>query len=309
MTEPIDRAAIARAARRIDPHVRRTPVMEVVTPVGALTCKLEMLQVSGSFKARGAFNALLEHLEAGGSRRVAAASGGNHGIAVATAARELGFTADIFVPGTIPTAKRARLEGLGASVHAVGSEYAHAFEAFESHVAANEVLACHAYDAPATVAGQGTVAREWLAQCPDLDTLLVAVGGGGLIAGVSAWTAGTPRVVGVETVGCPTLDRALAAGGPVDVEVSGLAADALGARRLGSLAWSILGSGLLAGTCLVDDEAVTAARRYAWREWRLQLEPGGATALAAALSGAYAGPPGERLGVLLCGANAGPVEP
>lgn len=304
----IDRASIADAADRIAPHVRQTPVVTLETTSARVVCKLEMLQVSGTFKARGAFNALIAHRDAGGDPRVAAASGGNHGIAVAYAARVLGFDADIFVPETVPAAKRRTLEALGARVHMAGQEYALAYEACVAHVAAQDALLCHAYDAPATIAGQGTVAREWQAQSPELDTVLVAVGGGGLVAGVAAWCAGAPRVIGVETVGCPTLDRALAGGGPVDVAVTGIAADSLGARRLGRFAYPIL-QRHLAGACLVSDDDVIHARRYAWEHLRVLLEPGGATALAALLGGAYRPARGERVGVLMCGANTEARDP
>ncbi|MEZ5657927.1 MAG: pyridoxal-phosphate dependent enzyme [Burkholderiaceae bacterium] len=196
--------------------------------------------------------------------RVLAASGGNHGIAVATAAHQLGMTADIFVPESVPAAKRERLTALGARVHAQGAEYALAYEACIAHREQHGGLLCHAFDSADTVIGQGTVALEWAAQSPGLDTWLVAVGGGGLIGGICAWAMGSPRVVAVETAGCATLERALAAGEPVDVPVSGIAADALGARRIGSIAFPIV-QRHLARACLVDDSAVLEARRFAGR--------------------------------------------
>ncbi|MEZ5738938.1 MAG: threonine/serine dehydratase [Burkholderiaceae bacterium] len=299
---PVDRDAIDAAAARLAGHLRKTPVMSVDTPAGQVELKLEFLQLSGTFKARGAFNRLLHHAQAHDTRHVAAASGGNHGIAVALAARSLGFEATIFVPANTPPAKRELLESLGATVHARGEQYAQAFEACEQFIAGSDAILCHAYDQPETLAGQGTVAREWADQTAGLDTVLVAVGGGGLIGGMAAWFQGSPRVIAVETTGCPTLNAALAAGRPVDVEVGGIAADSLGARRLGEQVFPIVRRHV-AASVLVSDDEVIAARRFAWSACRVLLEPGGATALAAWLSGRYRAGPGERVGVLLCGAN------
>lgn len=298
---------IDEAARRLHGLVRRTPILPL--ELGALgthaqlTLKLELLQHSGSFKARGAFNSLLSlPVPAAG---VVAASGGNHGAAVAFAARSLGHKAEIFVPSLASAAKIARIESLGAEVRVVPGAYADALAAAELRKAETGALAIHAYDAPATIAGQGTLARELDAQCTLLDTVLVAVGGGGLIGGVAAWFQNRVRVVGVEPVACPTLQRAFAAKAPVDVEVGGLAADSLGARRAGALPFAIA-KDFVEGIVLVEDDAIRAAQQVLWRDLRLATEPGGATALAALLSGAYRPALGEKVAVILCGGNVDP---
>jgi threonine dehydratase len=240
---------------------------------------------------------------------VVAASGGNHGIAVAHAARALGMSADVFVPRTTPAAKLSRLRGLGATVHAVGDEYSQAFAASRAWAAERGALESHAYDQFDTLAGQGTLAREWLRQSPDLDVLLVAVGGGGLIGGIAAWLdsaarAGqrVPRLVAVESEGCPTLHAALAAGQIVEITPAGLAADSLGARRVGTLMFP-LAQRRIERAVLVPDAAIAAAQAALWREVRIATEPGGATAHAALASGAFRPADGERVGVLVCGAN------
>jgi threonine dehydratase len=265
-----------------------------------VTLKLELLQHSGSFKARGAFNQLLSvELPPAG---VIAASGGNHGLAVAYAARSLALRAEVFVPESSSPVKVARLRELGAEVHVTGHFYADALAASIERQAQTGAFAVHAYDAPAVVAGQGTVALEMLEDDPALDTVLVAVGGGGLIGGVATVLDGRARLIGVETDGTPALHEALAAGRPVDVTVSGAAADSLGARRVGEL-------GFLAclthhvTSLLVSDEDALAARRLLWEELRLAVEPGGAVALAALLTGAYVPVPHERVAVVLCGGN------
>ncbi|HPU50390.1 MAG TPA: threonine/serine dehydratase [Burkholderiaceae bacterium] len=296
-------AEIVAAARRIAPHVRITPCMDFSWQGAAVNLKLEYLQESGTFKARGAFNRLLSApMPPAG---VAAASGGNHGIAVALAARRLNVPAHIFVPQHTPLAKQERLHALGADVHLGGAAYADALAACNAFREATGALESHAYDHPATLAGQGTVAREWQHQAPDLDTVLVAVGGGGLIGGMAAWYQGQVKVVAVETEGCPTLHEALAAGRPVDVEVSGIAADSLGARRIGSLMFPIARQHI-AQSLLVADEAVREAQQTLWREARIAAEPGGATAFAALVCGAYRPAADERVGVLICGANFDP---
>lgn len=306
-----DRAQIADAAARIAGHVRRTPVIDVRAPdpaggMGqAVNLKLEFLQVSGTFKARGAFNRLLGADRESLARGVVAASGGNHGIAVATAARELGVPAHIFVPSVSSAAKRQRLAELGAQVQVCGDQYADALAASEAFIGQSGALRSHAYDQPQTLAGQGTVALEWLQQTPDLDTVLVAVGGGGLIGGMAAWLEGHVRVIAVESETCPTLHSALAAGRPVEVEVSGLAADSLGARRVGDLMFPIA-QRAVERTVLVSDDAIRSSQRWLWEQLRVATEPGGAAAMAALLSGAYRAGRGERLGVLLCGANVDP---
>ncbi len=302
-------AEIAAAARRIAPHVRVTPVISVDCEGTPVELKLEFLQVSGTFKARGAFNRLLAAREQDKSLPAAgivAASGGNHGIAVAHAARALGVPANIFVPATAPAAKVVKLRALGAVVHAQGEQYADALAASEAFASRSGALRSHAYDQFETLAGAGTVALEWVSQSPALDTVLVAVGGGGLIGGMAAFYRSTVRVVAVESQGCPTLHAALAAGHPVDIEVGGLAVDSLGARRVGSWMFPIA-QAHVATAVLVSDAAITAAQRWAWASLRIASEPGGAAALAALLSGAYQPAAGERVGVLMCGANVDPA--
>ncbi|MEI7443766.1 MAG: serine/threonine dehydratase [Burkholderiales bacterium] len=308
-------ADIEAAAARIAPHVRVTPVLPFESDRARVELKLECLQVSGTFKARGAFARLLrarDEARAEGRpvpERVVAASGGNHGIAVAHAARALGVSADVFVPRTSPEAKLARLRALGATVHAVGDEYAQAWAASRDWAADRGALESHAYDQFDTLAGQGTLAREWLDQSPDLDVLLVAVGGGGLIGGIAAWLdavarAGrrVPRLVAVESEGCPTLHAALAAGRIVEIAPSGRAADSLGARRVGELMFP-LAQRRIERAVLVADDAIAAAQAALWRQARVATEPGGAAAFAALASGAYRPADGERVGVLVCGAN------
>ena len=300
----ITRADIRRAWTRIASHVRVTPCIDVSAGGHSLTLKLECLQVSGTFKARGAFNRLLANPIPGAG--VVAASGGNHGIAIAHAARTLGVAASIFVPSVSAPAKRARLAALGAQVRVAGEQYADALAAAERFAADTGALTSHAYDQADTLCGQGTVALEWERQAPELDTVLVAVGGGGLIGGMAAWYQGAVRVVAVESEGCPTLHRALAAGRIVDVEVGGLAADSLGARRVGELMFPIARR-WIEHSVLVEDDAIRAAQQRLWADVRVAAEPGGATALAAVLSGAYRPAPGERVGVLVCGANLDPA--
>jgi threonine dehydratase len=299
----VTREEIEAAAARIAGQVRVTPCVAL----DGLVLKLEGLQHSGSFKARGAFNALLSQRvpESG----VIAASGGNHGAAVAYAAQALGYPAEIFVPEIASPAKLARIRECGARVTVTGATYAEAFAACEARQRASGALLVHAYDQPATLAGQGTVAREFLTQAPDLDTLLVAVGGGGLIGGMAAWCAavGGPKVVAVEPEGCATLHAALAAGQPVDVPVSGLAADSLGARRVGALMFPIA-QRAVAQSVLVEDGAIKEAQRHLWQQLRVVAEPGGAAALAALLSRRYVPAKGERVGVLICGANCDPAS-
>lgn len=306
---------IEAAAGRIAPHVRVTPTIDIALDGGRVELKLECLQVSGTFKARGAFARLLAAREAAlregttPPARVVAASGGNHGIAVAHAARALGVVADIFVPMPTPAAKLARLHSLGATVHAIGEDYAAAYAASRRFAAEHAAIESHAYDAFDTLAGQGTLAREWLRQSPDLDAWLVAVGGGGLIGGMAAWleaaaAAGirVPRLVAVESEGCPTLSAALAAGRIVEVAPRGLAVDSLGARRAGERMFP-LAQRRVAQSVLVPDAAIAAAQATLWRQLRIATEPGGATAFAALESGAWRPAGSERVGVLVCGAN------
>lgn len=265
--------------------------------------KLEQLQVTGTFKARGAFNLLLSRdVPAEG---IVAASGGNFGLAIAHAARALGHPATVFVPSTSPATKKDGLRAVGASVVEVEGQYPEALAAAEQHLAEHGGLWTHAFDLPEVVAGAGTAAMELEDQAP-FDTVLVAVGGGGLIGGVAAWLQDRRRVVAVETLGTPTLHRALAAGEPVDVELSGLAVSSLGARRIGRHCWSL--RGFIDASVLVTDEAVVDAQRALWSACRVVAEPGGAAALAALRSGAYVPERGERVAVLVCGANTDPGE-
>lgn len=298
-------AEIEAAAARIAPHVRVTPVVEVEAAAfgAAVTLKLECLQNAGSFKPRGAFNRVLS--ERVGDAGVIAASGGNHGLAVAFAARALGYRAEIFVPAIAAPVKQQRLRELGAVLTVTGRDYAEAFSACAQRQRDTGALMVHAYDQPEVLAGQGTTAREFEAQSPRLDTVLVAAGGGGFVGGIAAWFQGRVRVVAVEPRTSCALHAALAAGEPVDVGVSGIAADSLGARRVGQLAFE-QARRYVERVVLVSDDQIRDAQRALWRELRVVAEPGGATALAALASGAWRPGPGERVGVLVCGANCDP---
>lgn len=303
------RDEIEAAAERITPYIRRTPTISLAAGDLGLdfpvTLKLECLQHTGSFKARGAFNRLLaSDVPAAG---VNAASGGNHGIAVAYAARELGYQADIFVPEISSPVKIARLRDYGAQVNIVGQNYAEALAASEARVATIGALVVHAYDQTEAVAGQGTTARELEEQEGTFDTILVAVGGGGFIGGIAAWHQGRTRIVGVEPKLAPTLDAARDAGAPVDVEVGGIAADALGAKRIGSYAFQIA-EAYIERLALVDDNAIRAAQLRLWRDLRVVVEPAGAATMAALTSGIYRPEKGERVAVLVCGSNTDPAH-
>ena len=311
MPLPVTPPDIEAAHRLIAAHVRRTPLLAAEAGAfgdAALTFKLELLQHAGSFKARGAFHNLLSRAvpEAG----VTAASGGNHGVAVALAARRLGHPARIFVPDISSPVKVAAIEEQGAAVVIGGARYADAQAACDRHATSSGALLVHPFEGAATVAGAGTVALEWeedqarLGLSP-LDTVLVAVGGGGLIAGVAAFWAGRVKIVGVEPEGSCCLHAALAAGRPVDVPVESIAADSLGARRVGELAFAVAREAV-DQVALVPDEAIRAAQRALWSRFRIAAEPGGAAALGALLTGAYRARPGERVGVLLCGGNVDP---
>ena len=302
---------IRAAHSRIAGHVRRTPVIEV--DAGALglaldrplALKLEFLQHTGSFKPRGAFNNLLSR--AAPQAGVAAASGGNHGVAVAYAAAQLRRKATIFVPDVASPMKIARIRHYGADVRIGGARYTDALERCDAFVAQSGALSVHAYDAPETIAGQGTVGLEWDEDTAGLDTMLVAVGGGGLIAGIAAWLGDRVKVVGVEPEGSRCLHAALEAGHPVDVPVESIAADSLGARRAGDLVFAITRQAV-DHVALVPDDAIRAAQRLLWNELRIAAEPGGAAALGALIGGAYRPAAGERVGVLLCGGNVDPAE-
>jgi threonine dehydratase len=300
----VTRAAIAETYERIKPHVRQTPVVETQARDfggrGATwTLKLELTQHSGSFKVRGAFaNLLARKVPAAG---VAAASGGNHGVAVAYAAMRLGHKARIFVPEISSPAKIARIRGYGAELTVGGTVYADALAACEAYIAETGALSVHAFDQVETMLGQGSVGLELERQAPDIDTLLIAVGGG-LIAGIAAWYEGRIKIVGVEPRLAPTLSMALAAGHPVDAPAGGIAADALAPRRIGELVFPIVRRhGVTA--VLVEDEAILGAQRALWETARIAAEPGAAAPLAALLSGAYVPANDERVGVLVSGGN------
>ncbi|GAA4555435.1 serine/threonine dehydratase [Planotetraspora kaengkrachanensis] len=297
------RQDVDRAAGRIAPHVRRTPLLQAESH---LVLKLESTQHSGSFKARGAFNRILAAGETAAlpAAGVIAASGGNHGLAVAYAARALGVRAEIFVPEVSAPVKVEGLRLLGAHVTQVGAIYSEAYEASRKRAAETGALEIHAYDQPDVAAGAGTVAAELLEQA-EFDTVLVAVGGGGLVAGVVAAVDGRAGVVAVEPERIPTLHAALEAGGPVRVDVSGVAADALGASRIGQVAFDTVAARV--SSVLVSDDAIVEARRALWREFRVAAEYAGAAALAALRSGAYVPAAGERVAVIVCGANTDPA--
>ncbi|GLU30224.1 threonine/serine dehydratase [Trinickia caryophylli] len=305
----ITHEAIRMAAQRIAPYIRTTPVVRLEDGwfgvPGETFLKLESLQVTGSFKPRGAFNRLLsERLPAAG---VIAASGGNHGIAIAYAAQKLGARAEIYVPSLATELKRKILTELGARVVVAGNNYVEALAASDARAAETGALNVHAFDHAATVAGQGTLAIELDAQVPDVDTVLVSVGGGGFIGGIAAWFGGRVKVVAVEPTQCPTLNRALLARMPVDVDTAGIAADSLGCRRIGDVPFSIL-LPTVRDTVLVSDEQIRGAQRALWENFRIAAEPGGATAFAALVSGVYARSPGEKIAVVICGGNADPAS-
>ena len=313
-TNPVDDmfepAAMRGNAARIAPHVRRTPVLRVNgADVGLagieLVFKLEFLQHSGSFKARGAFTHLLSRQA--GVAGVVAASGGNHGAAVAYAAQQLGVPATIFVPAVASAAKLARIRDYGADLRIVGERYDDALIASEAYVRDSGALPIHAYDQPETLLGQSSVGLELEEDAPDLDALLVAVGGGGLIGGIAAWYRGRVTLIGVEPELAPTLHHALAAGMPVDAPAGGVAADSLAPRRVGQLMFPLMRR-YGAGSVLVSDAAIVAAQRTLWRVLRVVVEPGGAAAFAALTSGAWRAQVGQTVGVLLCGANTTAVD-
>ncbi len=296
---------IAAAAERIRDHVQVTPVLQTkgFDLDRPIELKLEHMQHTGSFKARGAFNTLLscDVPEAG----IVAASGGNHGAAVAYAASKLGHRARIYVPEMAGPAKISLIRDTGADLQVVPGAYANALELAQAYEQETGAMQVHAYDAPGTVAGQGTCFAEWQDQGLEADTVVIAVGGGGLIAGALAWFNGTKKIVAVEPDTSCALNAALAAGAPIDVEVSGVAANALGAKRIGSICYDLAQArGVTSVT--VPDEAITRAQHALWRERRILTEPAGATALAALMSGAYQPDPGERVAVLVCGGNIAP---
>lgn len=309
----ITKVDVADAAARIAGRFRRTPLAAVEPGglFGTTWLKCEYMQHTGSFKARGALNRVLAAQQAGEldpAVGVVAASGGNAGLAVAYAARACGVPATIFVPATAPAFKVGKLRDLGARVEQHGTEYAMAYESAVKHAADAGAVYCHAYDQAEMVAGAGTIGLELLADIPGgFDTVLVAVGGGGLMAGLATALAGQARVVGVEPELAPSLHAALAAGHPVDVAVSGVAADSLGARRVGDIAYAVAKRDGVRSVLVSDDDIVTA-RRALWADRRIVLEHGAAAALAALTSGAYQPAADERVVVIACGANTDPAD-
>ncbi len=306
----IDRQRIADTYEVIRPYIRRTPVVEVAGAdfgLDAVTVvlKLELLQHAGSFKPRGAFaNLLMRDVPPAG---VVAASGGNHGAAVAFAAMKLGKPAKIFVPNVASPAKIARIRSYGADLVVTGERYAEALAASQSWAAQSGAMAVHAYDQVETILGQGSVGLEFEEQDPALDTLLVAVGGGGLLGGIAAWYAGRIKIVGIEPEAAPTLTRALEAGHPVDADAGGIAADSLAPKRVGALMFP-LAQCYVDRVLLVSDEAIQTAQEMLWSVLRVAAEPGGAAALAALLTRHYQPKLGARVGTLVCGGNTAAVD-
>jgi threonine dehydratase len=310
MAEQLTRERIQETARLLREHVRKTPVVEVSgadfgLPDCQIHLKLELTQHSGSFKVRGAFAHLLTRVvpEAG----VVAASGGNHGAAVAFAARRLKKKAHIFVPRIASPAKIERIRGEGAALEIGGDRYADALEASHQWALQTDAIEVHAYDAVENMLGTASLAAELEEQAPALDAVLVAVGGGGLIGGVASWYGGRARIVGVEPELAPTLARALDAGAPVDVEVDGVAADSLGARRIGAHIFPVA-QRYVDRVVLLTDAHIRAAQKALWDKLRIVAEPGGAAAFAALLSGQCPCRPGDRVGVVVSGGNTVAVD-
>jgi len=306
----VNRERILTTEKVIRPHIRWTPILEADGRdfgLGSISLifKLELLQHSGSFKARGAFaNLLLRKIPKAG---VVAASGGNHGAAVAFAAMKLAVPAKIFVPIVASPEKMERIRGYGAELVVTGERYADALAASERWVADSGALPIHAYDQPETLLGQGSVGIEFEQQSPNLDSLLVAVGGGGLIGGIACWFANRIKIIGIEPEAAPTLRNALQAGQPVDSPAGGIAADSLAPKRVGELMFPIAQK-FVSGVTLVTDDAIQQAQRALWKGLRIVAEPGGAAAFAALISGRYKPQPGERVGVLVCGGNTAAVD-
>ena len=303
-----DREQIEAAFERVSPYIRRTPVLSVAAGTfgvdAPLDLKLELLQVTGSFKPRGAFNRMLTADV--GPAGVVAASGGNFGLAVGHAARTLDHRAEIFVPSSSPATKIERVRSTGAQVQVIDGFYDDASAAARERHDATGAVWMHPFDQTEVVAGQGTIGLELSEQTPNLDTVLVSVGGGGLIAGIASWFGGDVRVVAVEPETSRCMGAALESGRPVDVPVSGIAADSLGTRRVGTIAFEV--ARMRVDRCLtVSDDAIRAAQRAIWNELHQLAEPGGAAALAAVMTGAYRPEPEERVVVLVCGCNADPA--
>ncbi len=303
----ISKFIIADTFENLTPFVRRTPVIDVEVPgiEVPVVLKLELLQHSGSFKARGAFANLLGAKVPDSG--VAAASGGNHGAAVAYVAGVLDIPAKIFVPEISAPAKIERIRSYGAEVMVAGENYGAALANCQAYLDETGAMSLHAYDSPATIVGQGTLAAEFETQVFDgIDTVLMAVGGGGLIGGAAAWYQGAVKLVGVESQGCATLHGALAAGEPVAIKPQGLAADSLGASVIGELMFP-LAQKYVSGVNLVSDEDIVKAQRWLWENLKIITEPGGATAFAALLSGKYQAGEDERIGIVICGGNTDPA--
>ena len=295
---------ISQADKNISPYVRETPAIALA--LGAfgtdadLTLKLELLQHAGSFKTRGAFNRILQNTVT--SAGAIAASGGNHGAAVAYAAQRLGYRAEIFVPTISSPTKVKRIKAYGASVFVGGRDYFEALDKSELRAAETGALVVHAFDQWEVIAGQGTVGLEFEKQALGLDTVLVSVGGGGLIAGIAAWYQGRCKVVSVEPEKAPTLHDSMAAGERVTVEVGGIAADALGSRQVGKMMFPIAQK-YVSDCVLVDDESIVRAQQLLWDELRVVAEPAGVVPIAALISRRYVPQPQEKVGVLICGGN------
>ncbi len=314
----ISRDEIRGTYETIRPYIRRTPVVQLdlgdLDPAAGdlkdITLKLEQLQCAGAFKARGAFaNLLLREVPPAG---VVAASGGNHGVAVAYAAHRLGVAARIFVPTVSASAKMERIRQLGADLVVTGDRYADALAAAQAWEQSSGAMSVHAFDQLETLLGQGTLALELAGQADGLDrggldTVLVPVGGGGLIGGVASWFAGSVRVIGVEPDGAPTLTRARAEGRPADAPAEGVAADALAPRRVGELVFPIT-QAYVEDVVLVGDAAILAAQRALWQAVRIAAEPAASVGIAALLTGAYKPAPGERVAVVISGANMDPAQ-
>ena len=310
MTGEITRTSIEETYSRIAPYIRETPVLRTDAatlggPQVPLTLKLELMQHSGSFKARGAFaNLTLRPVPPAG---VVAASGGNHGAAVAYAASHLGIAAHIFVPTVSSPAKIERIRRFGAALTVIGDRYADALAASEVFARQSSAMQVHAFDQPETILGQATLGLELSKQAADVDTVLAAVGGGGHIAGIAAWYRGDVRVIGVEPKLAPTLYDAFQAGHPVDAPMGSVAADSLAPKRVGELTYPIA-KAFVERVVLVGDDDILRAQAALWESTRVVAEPGGATALAALLSGAYHPSPGERIAVIVCGGNTTAVQ-
>jgi threonine dehydratase len=310
VTDAVNPEKIAACEKIIQPYIRRTPVIaidgaDVGLRLGKLWLKLELMQHSGSFKARGAFtNLLTRKVPAAG---VVAASGGNHGAAVAYAAMVLKIPAKIFIPSVASEAKVQRIRDYGADLVITGERYADALAASEASVEQTGAMPVHAFDQDETMLGQGTIGFELDEQTPEIDTLLVSVGGGGLIGGLAAWYASRIKIVGVEPEAAPTLTKALQAGRPVDAEAGGIAADSLAPRRIGERVFPIA-QRHVREIVLVTDDAIRQAQKALWQAARIVVEPGGVAAFSALLSGAYQPQPGERVAVVLSGGNTVAVD-